>query len=61
MGQERHSETPETGGGLISDGQRSLQGAESAVIRATLVADAPAKVEHFEIACYRALIARASR
>jgi len=25
------------------------------------VADAPAKVEHFKIACYRALIARTSR
>ncbi len=61
MGHETHSETSKTDGGLISDGQRSLQEAELDVIRDTLVADAPAKVEHFEIACYRALIARASR
>jgi ferritin-like metal-binding protein YciE len=38
-----------------------LQEAQSDVIRDTLVADAPAKVEHFKIACYRALIARTSR
>ena len=61
MGQETRNEASETDGGLISDGQRSLHEAESDVIRDTLVADAPAKVEHFEIACYRALIARASR
>jgi ferritin-like metal-binding protein YciE len=61
MGQETRNETFETDGGLISDGQRSLQEAESDLIRDPLVADAPAKVEHFEIACYRALIARASR
>ncbi len=46
---------------MISDGQRNQQEAESDVIRDTLVADAPAKVKHFEITCYRALIARASR
>jgi ferritin-like metal-binding protein YciE len=41
---------------LISDAQRSLQEAQAEAIRDTLIADAQAKVEHFEIACYRALI-----
>jgi len=44
---------------LISDAQRSLQEAQAEAIRDTLIADAQAKVEHFEIACYRALIAGA--
>ncbi len=58
MGQEVHDETSEAARGLISDAQRSLQEAQEA-IRDTLIADAQAKVEHFEIACYRALIAGA--
>jgi ferritin-like metal-binding protein YciE len=44
---------------LISDAQRSLQEAQAEAIRDTLIADAQAKVEHFEIACYRTLIAGA--
>ncbi len=59
MGQEVHDETSEAARGLISDAQRSLQEAQAEPIRDTLIADAQAKVEHFEIACYRALIAGA--
>jgi ferritin-like metal-binding protein YciE len=54
-----HAETSEAARGLISDAQRSLQEAQADPIRDTLIADAQAKVEHFEIACYRALIAGA--
>ncbi len=57
MGQQVHDETSEAARGLISDAQRSLQEAQAEAIRDTLIADAQAKVEHFEIACYRALIA----
>jgi ferritin-like metal-binding protein YciE len=42
---------------LISDAQKSLSEAETEAVRDTLIADAQVKVEHFEIACYRALIA----
>ena len=56
MGQEMHAETSEAARGLISDAQRSIQEARAEAIRDTLIADAQAKVEHFEIACYRALI-----
>jgi ferritin-like metal-binding protein YciE len=59
MGQDVHDETSEAARGLISDAQRSLQEAQAEAIRDTLIADAQAKVEHFEIACYRALIAGA--
>jgi ferritin-like metal-binding protein YciE len=59
MGQEVRDETSEAARGLISDAQRSLQEAQAEAIRDTLIADAQAKVEHFEIACYRALIAGA--
>src|SRR3712207_1787978 len=59
MDQEVHDETSEAARGLISDAQRSLQEAQAEAIRDTLIADAQAKVEHFEIACYRALIAGA--
>jgi len=44
---------------LISDAQKSLSEAETEAVRDTLIADAQVKVEHFEIACYRALIAGA--
>ena len=59
MGQEAQHQTSEAARGLISDAQRSLQEAQTEPIRDTLIADAQAKVEHFEIACYRALIAGA--
>ncbi len=59
MDQEVHDETSEAARGLISDAQRSLQEAQTRAIRDTLIADAQAKVEHFEIACCRALIAGA--
>ncbi len=59
MGQEVHQETSEAARGLVSDAQKSLSEAQSEAIRDTLIADAQAKVEHFEIACYRALIAGA--
>jgi ferritin-like metal-binding protein YciE len=59
MGQEVRDETSEAARGLISDAQRSLQEAQTRAIRDTLIADAQAKVEHFEIACYRVLIAGA--
>ena len=45
--------------GSISDAQRSLQETQTEPIRDSLLADAQAKVEHFEIVCYRALIAGA--
>lgn len=56
MGQQVHGETSEAARGLVSDAQKSLQEAQSEAIRDTLIADAQAKVEHFEIAYYRALI-----
>jgi ferritin-like metal-binding protein YciE len=56
MGQQVHGETSEAARGLISDAQKSLSEAQSEAIRDALIADAQAKVEHFEIACYRALI-----
>ena len=59
LGQEVHAETSEAARGLISDAQRSIQETQTESIRDTLIADAQAKVEHFEIACYRALIAGA--
>ena len=59
MGQEVRDDTSEVARGLISDTQRSLQEAREEAIRDTLIADAQAKVEYFEIACYRALIAGA--
>ena len=59
MGEEVHDETSEAARGLISDAQRSFQEAQVEAVRDTLIADAQAKVEHFEIACYRALIAGA--
>ena len=59
MGQQPQRQTSEAARGLISDAQRSLQEAQEEPIRDTLIADAQAKVEHFEIACYRALIAGA--
>ncbi len=59
MGQQAHDQTSEAARGLVSDARRSLQEAQAEAIRDTLVADAQAKVEHFEIACYRALIAGA--
>jgi ferritin-like metal-binding protein YciE len=52
-----HDETSEAARGLISEAQKSLHDAQAAPIRGTLIADAPDKVEYFEIACYRALIA----
>lgn len=59
IGQQPQSQTSEAARGLISDAQRSTQEAQLEAIRDTLIADAQAKVEHFEIACYRALIAGA--
>jgi ferritin-like metal-binding protein YciE len=59
MGQQPQRQTSEAARGLISDAQRSLQEAQVEAIRDTLIAEAQAKVEHFEIACYRALIAGA--
>ena len=59
MGQEPQRQISEAARGLISDAQKSLQEAQAGPIRDTLIADAQAKVEHFEIACYRALIAGA--
>jgi ferritin-like metal-binding protein YciE len=59
MGEEVHDETSEAARGLIFDAQRSFQEAQVEAVRDTLIADAQAKVEHFEIACYRALIAGA--
>ena len=59
MGQEPQRQVSEAARGLISDAQKSLQEAQAEPIRDTLIADAQAKVEHFEIACYRALIAGA--
>ena len=56
MGQQPQRETSEAAQGLVSDAQRSLQQTQVEAIRDTLIADAQAKVEHFEIACYRALI-----
>jgi ferritin-like metal-binding protein YciE len=59
LGQEAHGETSETSRGLISDAQRSFSEAQAEATRDTPIADAQAKVEHFEITCYRALIAGA--
>ena len=56
MGQEPQRETCEAAQGLVSDAQKSLQEAQSEPLRDTLIADAQAKVEHFEIASYQALI-----
>ncbi len=56
MGQEPQRETCEAAQGLVSDAQKSLQEAQSEPLRDTLIADAQAKVENFEIACYQALI-----
>ncbi len=56
MGQQPQRVTCEAAQGLVSDAQKSLQEAQSERIRDTLIADAQAKAEYFEIACYRALI-----
>ncbi len=56
MGQQPQRETCEAARGLVSDAQKGLQEAQSEPIRDTLIADAQAKAEGFEIACYRALI-----
>ena len=56
LGQEPQRETCEAAQGLVSDAQKSLQEAQSEPLRDTLIADAQAKVEHFEIASYQALI-----
>ncbi len=56
LGQEPQRVTCEAAQGLVSDAQKSLQEAQSEPLRDTLIADAQAKVEHFEIASYQALI-----
>ncbi len=57
IGQEKpQRQTCEAAQGLVSDAQKSLQEAQSEPLRDTLIADAQAKVENFEIACYQALI-----
>jgi len=61
MGQEVRGQTSEAARGLVSDAQKSFKEAQAEPIRDTLVADAQAKVEHFEIACYRALIVGAQQ
>jgi len=56
MGEQAQSQTSEAARGLISDAQKSIHEAQAEAIRDTLIADAQSKVEHFEIACYRALV-----
>ena len=56
MGQEPQRVTCEAAQGLVSDAQKSLQEAQSEPVRDTLIADAQAKVEHYEIASYQVLI-----
>ena len=56
IGQEPQRQTCEAAQGLVSDAQKSLQEAQSEPLRDTLIADAQAKVENFEIASYQALI-----
>jgi ferritin-like metal-binding protein YciE len=43
--------------GLGADGPMGVQEAEGRPVTDTLVAGAKAKVEHFEIPCYRGLVA----
>ncbi len=62
MGQEPQRVTSDAAQGLVSDAQKSLQEAQEAgPLADTLIADAQAKVEHFEIACYRALVVGAKQ
>ncbi len=61
VGQEPQRVTCEAAQGLVSDAQKSLQEAQSEPLRDTLIADAQAKVENFEIACYEALIVGAQQ
>ena len=56
VGQQPHRQTSEAARGLVSDAQKSLQEAQAEAIRDTLIADAQAKAEHFEIGSYEALI-----
>ena len=56
LGQQPQRQACEAAQGLVADAQKSLQEAQSEALRDTLIADAQAKVEHFEIASYQALI-----
>jgi ferritin-like metal-binding protein YciE len=61
IGEQPQRQTSEAVQGLVSDAQKSLQEAQEEPLRDTLIADAQAKVEHFEITCYRALIVGAQQ
>ena len=61
MGQQPQRQTSQAAQGLVTDGQTSLQEAQSEVIADTLIAGAQAKVEHFEIACYQGLVTGAQQ
>ncbi len=61
MGQQPQRQTSQAAQGLVTDGQTSLQEAESGAIADTLIAGAQAKVEHFEIASYQGLVTGAQQ
>jgi ferritin-like metal-binding protein YciE len=61
MGLEPQRQTSQAAQGLVADGQTSLQEAEGGPVVDTLIAGAQAKVEHFEIACYRGLVTGAQQ
>ena len=61
MGLEPQRQTSQAAQGLVADGRTGLQEAEGGPVVDTLIAGAQAKVEHFEIACYRGLVTGAQQ
>ena len=59
VGQQPERVTCEVAQGLVAEGQEGMQETQAGPLRDTMIASAQLKVEHYEVASYRGLLAAA--